>query len=87
MRGTGRSHDFFETKFNRRCDGWSIDFQTSYNEPEYSKVNTCREAIYELEADSLWYSVKNWESRGVEGIMKKPIMPTRTVNNPSYENG
>ena len=87
MRGTDGSHDFFETKFNRRCDGWSIHFQTPYDEPEDSKINTCREAIYELEADSFWYSVKNWKSRGVEGMMKKPIMPTRTVNNPSYEHG
>ena len=35
-------------------------------------------------AHSFWCSVKNRESRGVEGMMKKQIMPTRTVNNPSY---
>ena len=36
------------------------------------------------EAYSFWCSVKNRESRGVEGTMKKQIMPTRTVSNPSY---
>ena len=87
MRGTDGSHNFFETKFNSRCDGWSILFQTPNNEPEDSKINTCREPIYELETDSFWYSVKNRESRGVEGTMKKPIMPMRIVNNPSYRSG
>ena len=85
MKGTDWSHDLFDTKFNRRCDGWSIDFQTPYNEPEDSKVNTCRETIYELEADSFWCSAKNLESRGVEGIKNKLVNPTRIVNNPSYE--
>ena len=36
------------------------------------------------EAHSFWCSVKNRESRGVEGTMKKQIMPTRIVNDPSY---
>ena len=85
MRRTDGSLDFLETKFNRRCDGWSIHFQTSYNEPEdISKVNTCRGAIYEVKTDSFWRSVKNCESRSVEGKKKKPVMPTRIVNNPSY---
>ena len=84
MRRTDGSLDFLETKFNRRCDGWSIHFQTPYNEPEDSKVNTCRGAIYELKTDSFWCSDKNWKSRSVEGTKKKPIMPTKIVNNPSY---
>ena len=45
----------------------------------------CKKAIYKLEVDSFWYSVKNCESWGVEGTRKKPTMLRRTVNNPSYE--
>jgi hypothetical protein len=86
MRGTDRSQDFFETEFNGRCNVWSIHFQAPNNEPDH-KVNTCKEVIYELETDSFWYSVKNLESRGVEGTKKKPVMPTRIVNNPSYGSG
>ena len=52
--------------------------------------------LYELEADSFWYSkVKNWESRSVKCTAWKTnpitptrmITPTRIVNNPSYVNG
>lgn len=39
MRGTGRSHDFFETEFVNRFDGWSISFQAVHDEPEERRVN------------------------------------------------
>jgi hypothetical protein len=40
--------------------------------------------IYKFEkTDSFCDSVKNLESRGVEGTMKKPIMPTTIENSPS----
>jgi hypothetical protein len=87
MRRNDRSHDFFEAKFNSRCDEWSILFQTPHYEPEDSKVNTYKKTTYELEADSFWYSVKKWELRGEEDRKKKPIAPTKTVNNPSYGSG
>ena len=47
------------------------------------------EEVYELEreTDFFWYSVKNLESRGVEGTRKRAVIPTRTVNKPSYESG
>ena len=34
MRGTGGSHDVFETESVNRFDGWSISFQTVHDEPE-----------------------------------------------------
>ena len=49
------------------------------------EVNTCK-AVYKLEAHSFWFSDKNLESRGVEGITKKPRRPMIIDNNPSYIN-
>ena len=46
MRGTGRSHDLFETESINYCDGWSILLQTPHNEPEGSWMNTSRDVIY-----------------------------------------
>ena len=47
------------------------------------------EEVYELEreTDFFWYSFKILESRGVEGTRKRAVIPTRTVNKPSYESG
>ena len=50
-------------------------------------VSIRREARYKLNSYSFSYWDKNGESSGVEGITKKPMMPTRTVNNPSCIKG
>jgi hypothetical protein len=34
MKGTSGSHDFLETEFINRFDGWSISFQPVHDEPE-----------------------------------------------------
>ena len=45
MRGTGRSHDLFETEFINRYDGWSVPFQSFHDESKDSRVDMCGEVI------------------------------------------
>lgn len=39
MRGTGGSHDLFETETVSQFHAWSISFQTVHDEPEERRVN------------------------------------------------
>ena len=43
MRGTGRTHDFFESEFVNRFDGWSISFQTASDDADIVEVGLTRE--------------------------------------------
>ena len=82
------SQDFFGSESINRFDGWPIPFQALYHGARDSKVSISRcRGVCELGiggTNSFWTSVKNRESRSVEGTRKKLITPMRNESNPSY---
>lgn len=86
MGGRYGSQDFFETEGINRFDRWSIPFQTPHDDTQNSRnFNVQVSDIGRIRiAHYFWFSDRNLESCGVEGMMKKPMRPMRTENNPSY---